>query len=267
MMRIEAAKLGAMARAAADVLHAFPNVKVVLCVNYTESIAHLKGALAGFAPLLLHGAISARARQRVMHRFQRPTFPQQPKPGEAPAAPDAGAEPVSRLLIANLRSCSTGIDLDDKYGDFPRYCIASPTYSVIDVHQLAHRFLRMDTRSDAVLHLMYGSNASELPVLQALARKTAVLKDTARAQVRGGVVFPGDYPRHDVAKCVALLHTKRFAEIDWTNPSLTLVREYVPYLHARRLIGEAMARAYLDTRFAWCRRRLQREFECARLEA
>jgi hypothetical protein len=137
----------------------------------------------------------------------------------------------------------------------------STTYSVIDVHQLAHRFRRMDTRSDAVLHLIYGRHASELPVLDALASKTQVLKDTAQAQVHAGVLFPGDYPSCDVAQNVVLLRSKRFREIDWSDASLALVREYVPFLRARRVIGAAMQRAYLDSRFAWCRRRLQREFD------
>jgi hypothetical protein len=242
MMRIEAAKLGAMACAAADRLTAFEDAKVVVCVNYTDSIAMLREALARFRPLVLHGAMSGRARNKAVRSFQAP-------------------DPQHRLLIANMRTCSTGIDLDDKDGDFPRYCLASPTYSVIDIHQLGHRFLRLDTQSDSVMHMVYGRHASELGVLDALATKTDVLKDTAGAQVNGGVTFPGDYPHYDVAGAVALLRARRFRDIDWADPSHTLVREFQPFLRARRVIQRAMEPAYLDPRFAWCRRRLQRELD------
>lgn len=243
MMRIEKAKLGTMALTAAQTLNSFENVKIVLCLNYSTSIEEVKHALIKFKPLILQGTMSARARQNVVSKFQE-------------------RNTDHRLLIANLRTCSTGIDLDDKDGEFPRYCIASPTYSVIDVHQLGHRFLRMDTKSDTILHMMYGSNASELHVLTALASKTAILKDTAQAQVGGGVLFPGDYPRYDAAEKEALIKEKNFMEIaNWGDPSLRLVSSFSPYLRARKLIGEAMTRAYLDSKYAWCRRRLQREFE------
>ena len=99
-----------------------------------------------------------------------------------------------RLLISNLKVASTGIDLDDKHGDYPRKCYASPNYIISDLHQLTRRFLRMDTKSTAVVRFVYGKcGRRETSILNALARKSTVLKETLPTQVENGVHFPGEY--------------------------------------------------------------------------
>ena len=176
LVAIERAKIPTLARVAADRLRAHPTAKVVLCVNYTDSVEELKGLLAPYAPLVLDGRVAKEARARIIAAFQRP-------------------DAERRVLVGNVHVCSTGIDLDDKHGGFPRLCLVNPNYSTLTIHQLGHRFLRMDTRGDSEFHMVYIQQAFELPILNALARKGSVMKETTQEQVHAGVTFPSDYPR------------------------------------------------------------------------
>lgn len=177
---IERAKVPTLAKITNMHLHSRPNLKVVLCVNYTDSILELTQALADFNPLVLDGHVPQTHRAGIIDKFQQ-------------------SDLTKRLLIANTLVCSTGIDLDDKRGSLPRLCIVSPNYATLTIHQLGHRFLRMDTKGSSELHMFYIKNAAELPVITALAKKGGVMKDTTEQQVQAGVIFPGDYPHKDVS--------------------------------------------------------------------
>ena len=175
---IERAKIPTMVVAAKRHLQDRPQCKLVVCVNYTDSIGELKEELADFAPLVLNGQVPKEARAAVIDKFQQPDLER-------------------RLLIGNVHVCSTGIDLDDKHGTFPRLCLVSPNYSTLTIHQLGHRFLRLDTRGSSEVQMFYIKQAMELPVLTALAKKGGVMKDTTEEQVQAGVLFPCDYPSKD----------------------------------------------------------------------
>ena len=177
LVLIEGAKVGVFAAAAAARLQR-PRGKVVIAVNYTSTLRALMRDLAAFQPMQLRGAMTGEQRADVVRRFQE--------------------EPGSRLLIANLGVVSTGIDLDDKVGDSPRYCVASPTYSTITLHQLAHRFNRADTCSDAYLHMAYIAGCHEARIVHALASKSRVMRETTPEQAAAGIVFPGDFEALDV---------------------------------------------------------------------
>jgi hypothetical protein len=40
---------------------------------------------------------------------------------------------------------------------------------------------------------MFGENSEELPILNALAKKSNIMKEVTEKQVQYGIVFPGDY--------------------------------------------------------------------------
>ena len=101
-----------------------------------------------------------------------------------------------RLLVCNIACCNAGIDLDDKDGSRPRVVYVSPTYNTINLYQLCHRFKRADTKSSAQVNMVYVKEAAELKVLQALARKSQIMKETAEKQADAGVLFPCDFPSH-----------------------------------------------------------------------
>ena len=176
LLQIETAKIGTFARVAREKLESNPQCKVAICVNYSDTITDLLRMLADFEPLVLNGQVAGKNRQKILDRFQKP-------------------DTECRLLIGNASVCSTGIDLDDKHGGFPRFALISPNYHTILIYQISHRFQRMDTKSDATINLVFGKEAHELRVLNALARKGAVMKTTTQEQVAAGIVFPGDFPR------------------------------------------------------------------------
>ena len=155
-----------------------PNRKVVICVNYTSSIRSIVDALARYKPLILNGGVGVKLRGEVLAKFQTPST-------------------QHRLLVGNVSVCSVGIDLDDKHGHFPRKAFVNANYNTISLYQIGHRFQRADTKSDSDIHFVYGAHATEHTMLNALARKSAVMKETTTEQVTSGVVFPGDFERYD----------------------------------------------------------------------
>ena len=174
LMVIEKSKLPILVRKAPQTLNAGPG-KVILYVSYTSSIEYLASELQDFAPLVLHGKVSQKKRNEVIEKFRD--------------------DPNSRLLIANIKVGGVGISLHDTVGDQPRTTFLIPNYSVIDLHQAAYRTYRMGTKSEVKINFVYGNvSLKESSILDALARKTAVLKDNLDQQVEERVLFPGDYP-------------------------------------------------------------------------
>ncbi len=175
LIAIEAAKVMTMARIARKQLKANPKCKVGIFVNYTDSIVKLKEELIDFGPLSINGQTAKPARQTAIKKFQEENL-------------------KHRVFIANIQVASTGIDLDDKNGEFPRHAYISPSYRILDLHQLTRRFTRLDTKSVAHVRFFYGNvGRKETSILNSLARKTAVLKETLDQQAGEGILFPGEY--------------------------------------------------------------------------
>jgi len=181
MQVIETGKIQMFARIARQVLES-PTAKVVVAVNYSDTITDLKELLSEYDPLVLVGSTTEAGRKNVLDQFQTPST-------------------EKRLLLCNQSVASTGIDLDDKYGGFKRTCLVSPNYSTITSFQLGHRFQRMDTKSDADVHFVFAKRPEgtreasediiELKVLHALSRKSQIMRETS-GEI--GIVFPGDHP-------------------------------------------------------------------------
>jgi hypothetical protein len=175
LVKIEKSKIFDMARVAMNTLQEHPNCKVGLFVNYTESVMELKELLSDYNPIVLYGQITKEKRQDLIDKFQERNLNR-------------------RLIISNLKVASVGIDLDDKDGNFPRYAFASPNYVILDLHQLTRRFARLDTKSDATFRFFYGNvGKKETSILNALARKTQVLKDTLDEYTGEKIIYPGEY--------------------------------------------------------------------------
>jgi len=179
LMQIEDAKINTFFRIAKEKLDTIPTSKVGIFVNYNTSLEKLSKLFAEYNPIVLHGKVPKNKRQELIDNFQRP---------------DLG----NRVIIGNLQVCATGIDLDDKYGDFPRFAFASPNYVILNLQQLIYRFRRADSKSVATFRFVYGkTDRIETSILNSLARKSKILKDTLEDQVEAGITFPGDFENED----------------------------------------------------------------------
>jgi SNF2 family DNA or RNA helicase len=173
MRIIENAKMNIFIDLAQKRLQENPNYKVCLFVNYTSSIKILQKALKEYNPLVLDGKVPKENRQEILNKFQEPTD-------------------NFRLLIGNIRVCSSGVDIDDKIGKFPRFVYANANLSILDLQQLPSRFLRLDTVSSTFFRFVYVKGFEESGLLANLKRKSKVMKQTTELQVEEGTNFVGD---------------------------------------------------------------------------
>lgn len=174
LMHIETYKLKTFARLARKKLEENTNCKVIIFLNYVSSIKYLQEQLSDFKPLIMYGVTNQRDRGKIVHSFQ--------------------TDKDKRLLIANLKVGGVSISLDDKIGDELRYTFISPSYSILDLHQATRRTYRDGTKSKSTIRFVYGKVGSrETSILNALARKNRVLKETLDTQVEHGIKFPGEY--------------------------------------------------------------------------
>jgi hypothetical protein len=185
LMELEKSKVHMFVACASAALAADPNCKVVIALNYKESIQQVVDQMTALLPpgsgiLRLEGKVKNRDRARVQADFQAPDL-------------------QYRLLVLNFAMCAEGIDLDDKHGTFPRVAFVSPTYSTMNLHQFAWRFKRHDTHPSDLPQLMncvYHAEFHEDRIINAMARKGSVMKETTPEQCEAGVVFPGDFEVH-----------------------------------------------------------------------
>ena len=167
LVMVETSKIPLFIQLVREGLSKNPQHKVVLSFNYSTSVKDAVRELAEFSPLVLTGSVPSSARQNIISQFQTP-------------------DTTNRLLIGNTHVLSSGIDLDDKHGGFPRTCFVSPNYHTIDMYQITHRFLRgLDTRSNSKVYVIYVSSlrdkCAEMGVLKSLIKKGGIMKDVSNA--------------------------------------------------------------------------------------
>lgn len=145
--------------------------KVVIMVNYTEPLEIIKAHLAWARPLIINGPVKQEDRLKALRLFQSKSL-------------------THRLLISNTGITSTGVNLDDRYGDRPRLMLISPSYKTITLHQASGRIDRATTKSRPTVKYVYIAKvATEVRILDTLARKSSCIKST----LKDTVAFPGDH--------------------------------------------------------------------------
>ncbi len=177
LQKIELSKVNDMARVAMNQLESNPKCKVAICVNFTESITNLSEILSEYKPIIFNGQVQKQKRAALISKFQQ-------------------FDTEYRVILLNIASGSSGIDLDDKEGSFPRYVFVSPNYNILDLHQLSYRFVRLDSKSSANLRFFYGKvGKKETSIINALSRKTQVMRDTT-GEFTNDIKLPGEYENY-----------------------------------------------------------------------
>jgi len=158
-----------------------PNCKVIVGVHYLDTLNVLKDSLKDFSPIILQGSVKGKdartgedKRSCLVREFQ--------------------TNPKKRLIIAIVKVISVSISLHDTVGDAPRIMYLSPSYELLQMYQATGRILRDgdSTKSDATIRFVYLQGGElETAIMNALARKSIVLKDTL---IRSDDIrLPGDY--------------------------------------------------------------------------
>ena len=162
LSNLEFAKAPLFLRIVREKLEENPSTKIVVGLNFTKTFNYLSEQLSEFNPLTVNGKTKEAARKCALELFQKPSF-------------------KHRLLIVNTQTMCCGVDLDDKYGDFPRFCLLSPSFKSIETAQFIGRFSRGSyTKSRPCVHIVYGDIAEkfafrEQKILKALAKKGEVI--------------------------------------------------------------------------------------------
>jgi hypothetical protein len=178
---VEIAKIKAplMSRIARKKLLENPNAKVLLFVEYYESIDLLCRELAQFSPLVLngqtkeHGMTKEETRSKYVKQFQEHNT-------------------NARLLVVHPEVGGAGLSLDDTDGKFPRFSWYIPTYRFIDLVQSAGRTHRGTTKSDATVFGIYCKQfPKESSMMESLLRKSNIAKEVVASP--DNIKFPGEY--------------------------------------------------------------------------
>lgn len=159
----ESAKINAIIRQAHHILKTVPKSKVVIQVNYLESIQRMQDYFAevykqtkdiGYTTMVLTGKVSKKNRIERQEIF------------------NLGS---SRILLGIMSVAGQSISLDDTVGNSPRYEFLIPSYYYSRQIQAARRIFRRNTKSNATVYTVWGRHgaerASEARIIDALAKK------------------------------------------------------------------------------------------------
>jgi hypothetical protein len=151
--------------------------KVVITYDFDEPILETFLSLSHFPIKIVNGKVDLDERNKIIDEFNEDND-------------------NLRVLIVNTQVGFCSINLDDRYGGRKRWCLSCPTYYVSRMHQLIRRFYRLTTKSDFTMIWIYGQcDIEETSLLNIMAKKSYVMKETSTLQVDEGHLFPGDYKK------------------------------------------------------------------------
>lgn len=178
LRRIEMIKVPIFVKLAREKLESDPKSKVIIGMNYNDSLDELNRLLADYRPLSLRGEDSDSERDNNVRLFQ--------------------TSPEFRLIICNIRVGSFGITLNDTVGDAPRFLLANPLPSLISLYQFIFRVWRYRTASDVNVIIVYVQGGEEeLMIFDLIARKSDIVRSGICDEISQEIVFPGDFPRYE----------------------------------------------------------------------
>lgn len=168
-------KIEIIVKETSKILDNIKNSKVCIYFDFDKPINLCMKLLSKYNPKAITGKLNKIERPFEIDLFQEPNL-------------------NSRLLILNSAVGSEGFNLDDIQGDYPRYVLACPNHYVKRSHQMTRRFYRLTTKSSPTIYFVYNkNNKNETSILNNLAKKSLILKETLENQVISGMKFPIDY--------------------------------------------------------------------------
>jgi hypothetical protein len=150
--------------------------KVIVYLNFTNTLKTLGTLLESWKPLVMNGETNDKTRTNYIELFQ--------------------TSKEHRLLISNLKVGSVSFNLHDTVGDSQRFMFISPTYEIMLLHEATGRIFRHGSKSKGVVRFVFCKTEKRADlILDSLLTKTNILKDLLTQQVKDGIKFPGEYPK------------------------------------------------------------------------
>lgn len=115
--------------------HAHDQTKLIFGCFYLETINKLMKRLKRHPVACIQGSTPEQERERIIAEFQQPTS-------------------KVKILVANYDIISTGINLDDVYGDWPRKLYVAVNPKIMMTHQLRYRITRATTKSKSEMYIV-----------------------------------------------------------------------------------------------------------------
>jgi superfamily II DNA or RNA helicase len=168
---------GVAVREALAWLRGRPGGKVVVFVNYNQTMEGLARQMKdlGMAPLCFTSDLTAAERDSMVKRFQ--------------------TDATCRVFLTNVVTGGVSISLHDTVGNAPRLALLMPTYRILELYQATGRVVRQGMLSHADVRMLYSKQYPLLPVFDALARKSTVLKRINQgANTTTTRKYPGEFP-------------------------------------------------------------------------
>lgn len=183
LVKIEESKAFDMARVAEKILKADPQNKVIISLNYNNTIDEINYYLEEYNPLIFRGNLNTKQRDIVVDLFNN--------------------DPTRRLLLMNT-TLALGRTFHDTTGDSPRFMLISPSYKLLDVIQASYRIYGDGLKTKATVRIFYGivGGGSEAEILerkftanmkQSLNKKSQVLEQTLETDLQGDIKLPSHY--------------------------------------------------------------------------
>jgi hypothetical protein len=171
---IDSAKIPSVCRLAKEKLEQNPNCKVMIYCNYRRDMKTAAYLLAKYSPLIMDGSTSEKQRSAVISSFQKDSN-------------------EYRVIISNPKVGGIGIDLDDKFGNHPRFMYVLPSYFFTDQYQATGRGHRIGTKSKFTVYFIYSrAFPYETGILNSMATKSQVTRNMVTREQRD-ITFPGEY--------------------------------------------------------------------------
>ena len=120
------------------------NYKIVIFVNNLETVDIIERGLAskGHNVGVITGSKKKEDRPAIVSLFQQPNN-------------------RLRVIVSTIKVTSVGISLDDRFGNWPRIALISPSYSIVNIVQATGRVLRITTRSTPAIRFVYANTDAE----------------------------------------------------------------------------------------------------------
>ena len=143
---IENYKIHTLVRIIRHALNTHPTMKIVVGASYIHTLETVKNILEESPQygevVLVNGEVKMSERPALIFKFQE-------------------SNTKCRVMVGNLKTISTGIDLDDQDGRFPRLALILPNYEAITQYQFAGRIMRLGTKSNAILLTIYAKTYNQ----------------------------------------------------------------------------------------------------------